>query len=249
MANLRDFEIYRELRVPPNTFLAVRIDGRGFSSLTQQLDLVKPFDVGFRDAMVAAAEAVLVDCGGLFAFTESDEISVLLPRDSDWFGRRVEKLVSAFAGMASAALTLRLGCCAAFDARLLPLATVDDVEAYFWDRQDDANRNAINSLAYYQLLEKGATVAEATETLRGRDFSFMNETLFRLGINYNEVEAWKKRGVLLRFEEYDKPGFNPLTQRSEAARRRRLVVDLELPLFRRQPQFLRRLLGEEGRKT
>jgi tRNA(His) 5'-end guanylyltransferase len=212
--------------------------------LTQRLGLERPFDEGFRDAMIATAEAVLVDSGGRFAYTESDEISVLLPRDSDWFGRRVEKLVSTFAATASAALTLRLGCCATFDARLIPLPTEDDILAYFCDRQDDANRNAINGLTYYHLLGHGASVTEATATLHSQGFSFKNEYLFRHGINYNDVESWKKRGVLLRFEEYEKQGYNPLAQRTETALRRRLVVDLELPVFRREPEYLRGVIRD-----
>lgn len=242
MARMQDYEVFGKLCVPPNTYLVARIDGRRFTDLTRRLGLARPFDESFRDAMIAAAKAVLVDSGGLIAYTESDEISVLLRRDSSWFGRRVEKLASAFASTASVALSLHLGRGATFDARLLVLATEKDVFTYFCERQDDAHRNAINSLTYYSLLEAGFSVAEATAALHRQGFAFKNEFLFRHGINYNEVEPWKKRGVILHFEEYRKQGYNPVAQRLETALRRRLRVDLEVPLFRRHPDYLRRLI-------
>jgi tRNA(His) guanylyltransferase len=41
--------------------------------------------------------------------TESDEISILLPRDSDLFSRELEKLVSISAAVASATFTHAAG--------------------------------------------------------------------------------------------------------------------------------------------
>jgi tRNA(His) guanylyltransferase len=68
--------------------------------------------------MRAAASALVEELGGLAAYTESDEISVLLHRDWDLFGREVEKLVSVSAGIASAAFTLTAGLAGHFDSRV-----------------------------------------------------------------------------------------------------------------------------------
>lgn len=54
---------------------------------------------------------------GRLAFTESDEISVRLPRGWDMFDRKVEKVVSVSAGIASAAFTRAAGEPVHFDSR------------------------------------------------------------------------------------------------------------------------------------
>ena len=43
--------------------------------------------------MAETAKALLSSLQGTYAYTESDEISVLLPRHADLFDREVEKLV------------------------------------------------------------------------------------------------------------------------------------------------------------
>ena len=54
--------------------------------------------------------------------------------------------------------------------------------------------------------------------------------LFQHGINFNDLPSWQKRGMGVYWEEYDKPGENPLTGEKVTARRRRLRRDLELPM-------------------
>lgn len=80
----------------------------GFTRLTK--DIIKfeaPFDERFRDMMVNTAKH-LMDCGFrvVYAFTESDEISLLFHKDEDAFGRKIRKFNSMLAGEASAAFTL-----------------------------------------------------------------------------------------------------------------------------------------------
>lgn len=85
--------------------------------------------------MVAAAEALVVELEGSYAYTESDEISVLLSPRWDLFDRSVEKLVSVSAGIASAAFTHACGEPAHFDSRVWLGTGVSDVVDYFrWQR-------------------------------------------------------------------------------------------------------------------
>src|SRR5204862_222634 len=83
---------------PAGAWVILRLDGRGFSRFTEG-GCEKPFDAAFHGWMVATARAVLEDFGGLYAYTESDEISVLLPRAWELFDREVEKAVSVSAGL------------------------------------------------------------------------------------------------------------------------------------------------------
>ncbi|KAJ4292825.1 tRNA-His guanylyltransferase [Kalmusia sp. IMI 367209] len=58
----------------PNTFIVVRIDGRGFTKLTTKYNFVKPNDRRALDLMNVAAEAVMKDLPDLvLAYGQSDE--------------------------------------------------------------------------------------------------------------------------------------------------------------------------------
>ena len=84
---MRRLECYHSMAVLPGAWMVIRVDGRSFTRLTKVFE--HPFDPKFHDYMVATALALLVEMGGLYAFTESDEISVLLPRETDLFGREI----------------------------------------------------------------------------------------------------------------------------------------------------------------
>ena len=131
----------------PETYMVARLDGRGFSRLTKEIcKFTAPFDERFRDMMIQTAEAVM-SCGFrvVYAFTESDEISLLFDKGEDTFGRKVRKYNSTLAGEASAAISLALGRVATFDCRIVPLPTIERVQDYFRWRQEDANRNALGN--------------------------------------------------------------------------------------------------------
>ena len=91
-----------------------------------------PFDVRFRDHMVATTEH-LMECGFqvVYGYTQSDEISLLMHRDEDLFGRKVRKYNSILAGEASAKFSLLLGDLAAFDCRVCQLPNRVLVRDYF----------------------------------------------------------------------------------------------------------------------
>ena len=216
----------------PETYMVARLDGRGFTRLTKEIcKFEAPFDVRFRDMMVHTVEA-LMDCGFriVYAFTESDEISLLFDVSEDAFGRKVRKYNSTLAGEASAVFSLELGRVATFDCRMVPLPTVERVQDYFRWRQEDANRNALNSHCYWMLRKEGKSVHAATKELEGKGVSFKNELLFSRGINYNDLPSWQKRGIGFRYEEYDKEGYNPMTEEKVLTKRNRVHVEYELPI-------------------
>jgi hypothetical protein len=130
-------ERFHHLRVEEDHFLVVRVDGRSFSRFTER-KVEKPFDARFHDWMRTTTEALFVGFDGVYAFTESDEISVLLPQQTQLFDREVEKLVSLSASRAAATFSLACGEAVDFDARIWVGESVDDVLDYFRWRQDDA---------------------------------------------------------------------------------------------------------------
>ncbi len=184
----------------------------------------------------------LMDCGFriVYAFTESDEISLLFDKSEDAFGRKVRKYNSTLAAEASAAFSLELGMVATFDCRMVPLPNAERVEDYFRWRQEDANRNALNSHCYWMLRKEGKSVREATAELEGKGVSFKNELLFSRGINYDNLPSWQKRGIGLWKEDFDKEGLNPITGESTIAKRSRIHEEYELPLGNDYGTLIRR---------
>ena len=206
---MRELECFRAIRLLPGTWPVIRVDGRNFTRLVGER-FARPFDPAFRDLMEQTARALLHELQGIYAYTMSDEISLLLPREWDQFDRRLEKTVSISAGIASAACTAAAGEPAHFDSRVWLGAADALVLDYFQWRQEEAAHNALHSWCYWTLRQVGASVREATEMLRGKGAAFQNELLFRHGINFNDLPLWQRRGVgIFRKSRGSIPGTTP----------------------------------------
>jgi len=188
-AKMRVFETGHDRCVLPGVYIVARLDGRSFTRLTKEVhDFEAPFDVRFRDAMVATVEH-LMDCGFriTYSYTESDEISLLFDLNETTFARKVRKLNSVLAGEASAKFSLILGGVGCFDCRLSELPTRNNVVDYFRWRNEDAHRNALNAHCYWILRKEGQSANDATKALLGQSIADKNELLFQRGINFNDL--------------------------------------------------------------
>ena len=238
---MRIFETAADLCVLPGITMVARLDGRSFTRLTKEVcEFEAPFDVRFRDLMVATTES-LMSCGFrvLYAYTESDEISLLFDPAEQLFGRKLRKYNSTLAGEASAQLSVRLGKVATFDCRISQFPTPELVVDYFRWRNEDAARNALSAWCYWTLRKDGLNEQQATKRLLGLSVSQKNELLFQYGINFNDLPNWQKRGVGLYWEEYEKPSINPVTNVEVTALRRRVRIDFDLPMKGEYGQFVR----------
>ena len=118
---MRKYEQSLDQVLLPELYMVARLDGRSFTKLTKETcKFDAPFDTRFRDIMVNTAKS-LMDCGFrvIYAYTESDEISLLFAPEEDAFGRRVRKYNSTLAGEASASLSMQLGIKATMDCRMV----------------------------------------------------------------------------------------------------------------------------------
>lgn len=224
---MREGERFHALRLPPDVWPIIRVDGHGFSRFTQT-HYQKPFDPAFHDAMIETARTLLRDLSGVYAYTQSDEISVLLPRDWAMFDREVEKLVSLSAGIASATWTRFSGHAAHFDSRVW-LGEEAEVGDYFRWRQGDGERNALNGWCYWTLRNRGASVQNATRALEGTLPDAKRALLIQHDIDFDQTPAWQRHGAGLSWEDYEKTGFNPVANETVSATRRRIRVDENLP--------------------
>src|SRR5260221_6245475 len=135
----------------------IRVDGKCFHGLTRHLR--RPFCKEFSDAMIVVATELCNEIqGAVLAYTQSDEISILLHYyktfDSEpWFDNQLQKMVSVSAGIASSQLT-RLEHTfkpasykpIVFDARAFCLPEADVCNYFLW-RQNDASRNSVQMFA------------------------------------------------------------------------------------------------------
>ena len=110
---------------------------------------------------------------------------------------------------------------------------------YFRWRNEDAARNALSAWCYWTLRKDGLNEQQATKRLLGLSVSQKNQLLFQYGINFNDLPNWQKRGVGLYWEEYEKPSINPITNVEVTALRRRVRIDLDLPMKGEYGQFVR----------
>lgn len=226
---MRSLEWFHSLAVLPGAWIIIRVDGRSFSRFTESR-FDKPFDERFSAFMIETARTLLIEFGGCYAYTESDEISVLLKPSFDLFDREVEKLVSISASVATAAFTHAVGEPAHFDSRVWMGSAVQDVVDYFSWRQTDAARCALNGWCYWTLRREGRSRREATRMLKNSDVAAKNELLFARGVNFNDVPTWQRRGVGLWWETFERPGHDPVRGVDVTATRRRVHVEKDLPM-------------------
>ncbi|MFF3884069.1 tRNA(His) guanylyltransferase Thg1 family protein [Streptomyces sp. NPDC001914] len=188
--------------LPRRTFAIVRVDGRAFHTYLR--DAAKPFDLPFMDDMDAVAEALCEEiAGSVFAFTQSDEISVLVTdfaseTTEPWFGGVTAKWLSVSASVATAVLNnLRPTRRALFDARVFTFSDPVEVANYFLWRQRDAVRNSISMTAQAHFSHKRLT---------GVDANGMQELLWsEAGVNWNDFPDGCKRGRVTVRETGEQP--------------------------------------------
>jgi tRNA(His) guanylyltransferase len=177
--------------LPRRTYALLRADGKAFHSYLR--GAAKPYDEEFMADMDAVAEALCAEISGaVFAYTQSDEISVLVtdfatPSTQPWFGGEVQKWCSVVASIATAVLNeCRPGRRAMFDARVFTISDPAEVANYFIWRQRDGVRNSISMAAQAVFPHKrlhGVNSAQAQEML-----------WTERGINWNDYPAGCKRG-------------------------------------------------------
>jgi tRNA(His) 5'-end guanylyltransferase len=242
---MRVFETAHDVCVLPGIYMVARIDGRSFSRLTKDTyKFTAPFDERFRDHMVETVKHLMV-CGFtvVYGYTESDEISLLFDLKEDVFSRKHRKYNSILASEAAAKFTSLLGGPAAFDCRLCELPNQELVVDYFRWRAADAHRNALNAHCYWRLRQDNFSQQAATQKLESMTTAKKNELLFSYGINFNDLPAWQKRGIGLHWTTVPKEGSNPQTGEKTTSQRRRIVVNMDLPMREEYETFLLRFLN------
>jgi tRNA(His) guanylyltransferase len=199
----------------PETFIVVRLDGRGFHRFTEHYNFTKPNDIRALKLANAAAMNVkrtLKDV--LLAYGESDEYSFVLRKETQLFNRREAKLVSTFVSTYTAHyvqlwpkffpdIPLEIKHMPTFDGRAVVYPNLQTVKDYICWRYVDTHINNLYNTTFWTLVLKGGMSArDAEQRLAGTLSRDKNEILFtEFDINYNnEPEIFKKGSLLYKDE-------------------------------------------------
>jgi len=208
------YEDRTRFMLPRRTYTILRLDGKAFHTYTKGLK--RPFDADLIADMDSAIIAMLPEIqGAVFAYTQSDEISVLLtdfatPNTSAWFDGNLQKMVSVASSIITAEFnkirwqrfvdhksTNLLGnenSTAYFDCRAFTIPDRTEVMNYFRWRQQDCIRNSVSMVAQSNF---------SHNELHGKNQSNMHEMLHQKGVNWaTGFSDGEKNGRLIVKEEY-----------------------------------------------
>ena len=193
---MKSYEAVTKIVLPARSYSVIRVDIRAAHTLMRHAP--RPFDYDFMADMDATAAALCTEIqGAVFAYVQSDEISVLVsdfgtPNSQPWFGGEVQKQVSIAAATATAAFNLAradrgmASRYATFDARVFTLPDAVEVANCFIWRQRDAIRNSIAMAAQAKFSHR---------RLHGINTGRMQDMLLaEHGIDWNDYPDGAKRG-------------------------------------------------------
>lgn len=212
---MKEYESVSDISLTKRTPVIIRLDGKAFHTLTQGLD--RPFDEEFHNIMVRVSKFLCENIQGVeFAYTQSDEISLLLTdyetiRTEAWFDYRIQKLCSVSAGYATVKFNEILDILknneavefiheevsnkfrdikrGVFDSRVFNLPKNEVCNYFIW-RQKDSTRNSIQSVGQYYF---------SHNEMQGLSNNEVQEKLWQEeDVNWNDLDVWKKRGVCIK---------------------------------------------------
>jgi len=191
-------EYYRSLvdyKLLPNSYVIAMVDGHCFSKLIKN-KFKKPFDIEFINAMNETAVYLCENIqGAKLAYTQSDEISVLItdfdtPMTDSFFGYRLCKMQSLIASMATAKFNQIMAenhpGLYEFDCKCWTVPNANDAYAWFLCRQTDCIKNSKQQAAQTYLPHKALlnhTSDEQIELLKSEK-----------GIDWHEYSNGEKYG-------------------------------------------------------
>jgi tRNA(His) 5'-end guanylyltransferase len=201
--------------LPRRTYTILRLDGKAFHTYTRGLK--RPFDIDLINDMNNAIVAMLPQLQGVaFAYTQSDEISILLTdfekeTTSAWFDGNLQKMCS----VAASIITAEFNACrllrqfnsyvkhcddvnfansAYFDCRVFTIPDRIEVINYFRWRQQDCIRNSLSMVAQSNFSHK---------ELHGKSQSNMHDMLHAKDVNWaTDYTDGEKNGRIIMKETY-----------------------------------------------
>lgn len=148
----------------PNTWIVVRIDGKGFHKFSEKHEFAKPNDKRALDLMVKAAGRVMFEFKEIcIAYGQSDEFSFVFRRDSEVYKRRASKLMTYVSSLFTSSYVflwpqffdVPLKYPPSFDGRVVLYPTSQNLRDYLSWRQADCHINNLYNTVFWTLVLKG----------------------------------------------------------------------------------------------
>lgn len=182
----------------------IRLDGDSFSKFTRGFE--KPFDKALVYAMKETTKDLFKRFNCVFAYTQSDEITLVIPKGRVLYKGQIQKITSITAGFTSTRfnhhlkkylsekLQDKLGF-AWFDSRVFGIETEEDVLSTVLWRTRDAERNSVSMLAgcYY-----------SDKELWKKNSLDKKEMLLKKDISWESLDDGLKYGYFFKREIYKK---------------------------------------------
>ncbi|CAG8462025.1 375_t:CDS:2 [Ambispora gerdemannii] len=220
---VKSFE--RDDSLLPNTWLVVRLDGKGFHKFSAAHNFEKPNDKNALDLMNQCATAVMNEINDIvLGYGESDEYRKILTTIVSLFS---SNYVFHWKHYFPAKELLYPP---SFDGRVILYPSDDNLRDYLSWRQADCHINNLYNTCFWALVHSGKTKSEADDILRGTVSKEKNELLFsNFNINYNKLpEMYRKGSVLIR-EEIEVTTVNE--QGIEKTRQKKTVIVLHTDII------------------
>ncbi len=210
-------EFYRSLtdyKLMPNSYVLAMVDGHCFSKMIKN-KFDRPFDDMFIKMMNETAKYLCENIqGAKFAYTQSDEISILItdfdtPMTDSFFGFRLCKMQSLIAAMATAKFNqmyvklvndykgfnlkkfdMKEYPTYTFDCKVWTVPNANDAYAWFLYRQTDCIKNSKVQTAQAYLSHKSLVGLTSDEMIA----KLKNE----MNIDWNKFENDKKYGRVIK---------------------------------------------------
>nr|XP_040237684.2 probable tRNA(His) guanylyltransferase [Anopheles coluzzii] len=205
---VKQFE--QEERLLPNSWIVVRIDGKGFHRFCNVHSFSKPNDLDALQLMNLAGMTVLQEFNEIaIGYGQSDEYSFVFRREASVYQRRRDKLVSYVASLFTSAYmfhwkrifdgrSIAMRYPPSFDARAVLYPTDENLRDYLSWRQADVHVNNLYNTTFWNLVASGLSNSDAEKRLQGTLASDKNEILFsQFGINYNNEPIIYRKGTIL----------------------------------------------------
>lgn len=216
---MKQYESISQHDLMRRTPVIIRLDGRAFHTFTKQIKDPSlsekhstntvfdpslgstPFSVKLHNVMVKTCIRLFDIQNTVFAYTQSDEISLLLcdwdtHETQQWFGGNLQKIVSISASMVTTAFNFYFQQefdtvvdsstkLAQFDSRAFNIPKEEVVNYFIW-RQQDASRNSVQMYGRYFFSAK---------QMHGKNNNEVQDMLMlQQGKNWNDLPTWMKRG-------------------------------------------------------
>ncbi len=207
---LKSYErIETDQKFRPNSWLYVRIDGRGFSKFTKGLE--RPYDKRMSELMIEMTKYIVDEFNCTIGYTQSDESSFIIKNEygaSCAFDGKKQKLISSIAASATGFFNAKLseflpekvgGKIPTFDCRIFEVPNeIEAMNAMYW-RELDCIKNSVSMAAHDNFSHK---------ELHKKNSKDMKDMLLSCrGISWDEYPNFFKYGTYCKRVMYYKQVF------------------------------------------